>query len=148
MANDGNRQHRGVRRLHLIEQRLDVARGGHAEREARERSGEHHREDFHGHVPRNIAGWRAKRHANADFVPPLEHGVVEHAVEADTRKQSATIPKKSASLASSRSRTVCDWLISVWVRMLLTRNSGRARATSRRRSGRHSHADSRRTCAR
>ena len=46
---------------------------------------------------------------------------------------SATAAKNSASIASSRSRTVCDWLISNCVRMLLTRNSDRARGTSRRR---------------
>src|SRR5216110_3529596 len=35
----------------------------------------------------DIAGLRANRHTNADFVTSLHHGVVEHTIEADTRQQ-------------------------------------------------------------
>ena len=81
------RQHGQVGGLHLVEQRLDVSHRRHAERQARERSHQHHGEDIHGHPPRDVAGLRADRHANADFAPPLQHGVVEHAVQADAREQ-------------------------------------------------------------
>src|SRR6266403_3582753 len=38
-------------------------------------------------MSRDIAGLRANRHTNADFVTALKHRVVEHAIEADTRQQ-------------------------------------------------------------
>jgi hypothetical protein len=37
-------------------------------------------------MSRDIAGLRANRHTNADFVTALQQGVVEHAIEADARQ--------------------------------------------------------------
>jgi len=37
-------------------------------------------------MSRDVAGLRANRHTNADFVTALQHGVVEHAIEADARQ--------------------------------------------------------------
>src|ERR1700693_5109114 len=38
-------------------------------------------------LSRDIAGLRSNRHTNADFVTALQHGVVEHTIEADTRQR-------------------------------------------------------------
>src|ERR1700676_3281438 len=38
-------------------------------------------------MSRDIASLRANRHTNADFVTALHHGIVEHAIKADTRQQ-------------------------------------------------------------
>jgi hypothetical protein len=37
--------------------------------------------------PRDASGRRADGHANADLAPPLQHGIVQHAIQADGREQ-------------------------------------------------------------
>ena len=47
----------------------------------------HHGEDVRRHAARDIGGLRADGHANADFAAALQHGVIEHTVQADAGQQ-------------------------------------------------------------
>ena len=77
---------------HLVQKRPDVSYGRHAERAARE----HQSEDLHGDDVHDAAGLCADRHADADFAAPLEDGIVEHTVEADSGEQQCDYREEQA----------------------------------------------------
>ena len=81
------RERRQAYRLHFVEQRLDVAHGPCTEPDTRDCSHDDHEEDVPCHQSRNAAALRTNRHANADFAPPLQNRVIEHAMQADPGEQ-------------------------------------------------------------
>jgi len=60
----------------------------------------------------------------------VDHGIVKHSIQSDTRQQKRHNCEKQSQHREQPFTTVCTSLISFCVRMLLTRNPGRARDTS------------------
>ncbi len=95
---------------------------------------EHHREDVRGHAPRDVArparrspcGCRFRGAAAAPNNPARRRGRCRRATAPRRRRTAPASPAGARGRCAIRSISIC-------VRMLLTRNSGRARGTSWRR---------------
>ena len=107
------------RPLHAIEQRLDIPHRHHPQRQP---------ERARRHPPQRMspAARQSPRGSRSPAVAAPPNNPTRRTVPR-SRSTTATTAKNYASIASSRSRTVCACTSSACVRTLLTRSSGRAR---------------------
>src|SRR5258706_2483450 len=96
---DGDRresEHARVGRLHLVEQRRDVASRTQAEREPGGRAYRDHRENLRSYAAGDVGGARSDRDPNPDLPSLLRHRIIQHAVQAHASEQQRNHAEESS----------------------------------------------------